>query len=431
MDHQNAMNSTPDPIRPFLRAIIAVVAVAVVATVGLTYLRTASLLRQSALAEARSFTDLIITTRSWNASHGGVWVLKGPGVGTNPFLTRLGVSADATATDGRVFTLRNPSLMTGEISEMLRDSDGAVFHLTSLKPIDPRNVADAWEHTSLEAFAAGAPERWTITPASNGGALRYMRPLVTEKDCLRCHGVQGYKVGDIRGAISVVVPMADMNRQATANIFGILFIGVLATAVLLWFTITLTRRLRRRLADAQAALVRAAATDALTGLANRREVLDRLGVENERARREGGSIGVLMLDIDHFKAVNDIHGHAAGDDVLVEIAARLSAEMRPYDVVGRIGGEEFLIVAPGSDLPEAAALAERVRSRVASEPLRTQEHEVAITISIGVTVTGGPGAEAIDRTLARADAALYAAKEAGRNRVVAREDERGMTDAGV
>jgi diguanylate cyclase (GGDEF)-like protein len=422
MDHERAASHTSDPVRPFLRAIVAVLAVAVVATVGLTYWRTASLLRQSALAEARSFTDLIITTRSWNAQHGGVWVLKGPGVDTNPLLAELGVSADATTTDGRVFTLRNPALMTVQVSDMLSASDGAVFHLTSLKPIDPRNAADAWEHESLDEFAAGARERWSIMPSQNGGALRYMRPLVTEQDCLRCHGAQGYRVGDIRGAVSVVVPMTDLARQATANIFGILLIGVLATAALLWITITLTRRLRRRLDEAQAALVEAATTDPLTGLANRREVLDRLSAETERAKREGTSVGVLMLDIDHFKAVNDTHGHAAGDDVLAEIAARLSAAMRPYDTVGRIGGEEFLIVAPGSDLDEALALAERARERVSAEPVKTRDGEIAVTVSIGATIAGVAHGLGVDRTLARADAALYSAKKAGRDRVVAHAD---------
>lgn len=420
MDRERELSAISEPIKPFLRGIVAVLLLAVLATTGLTWWRTAGLLQQNALAEARSFTDLIITTRSWSADHGGVWVVKGPGVDTNPLLARLGVSADATATDGRVFTLRNPALMTVQISEMLQDADGAVFRLTSLDPVDPNNASDEWERSALGSFADGASERWEFVDAADGGSLRYMRPLATEEECLRCHGAQGYEVGDIRGAVSVTVPMGDINRQAAANAVGIVLIGALTTAALVWFAFALTARLRRRLLATQAALVEAATTDPLTGLSNRRHVLDRLCEELERATRDEGSVGVLMLDIDHFKAVNDTYGHAAGDAVLSEIASRLAREMRPYDQLGRIGGEEFLIVAPGSTLEEAHALAERARATIAAAPVISSPHSIDVTASIGVTVSGAADCSGVDEILARADEAMYEAKDTGRNRVAER-----------
>jgi two-component system cell cycle response regulator len=156
-------------------------------------------------------------------------------------------------------------------------------------------------------------------------------------------------------------------------------------------------------------------TDPLTGCLNSRAILERLTEEMARAKGENRIIGVSMMDIDHFKRVNDSHGHAAGDAVLREFVLRLSQTMRAPESFGCIGGEEFLalwISAAG----EAGLMAnERLRFLIESTPFRSQEIELPITVSIGVTTTAGD--EPIDAVIARADRALYSAKENGRNRV--------------
>jgi two-component system, cell cycle response regulator len=157
--------------------------------------------------------------------------------------------------------------------------------------------------------------------------------------------------------------------------------------------------------------------DAQTGLLNHATILETIRVEVLRAQRERTPLGVIMVDLDHFKEVNDRHGHMAGDTVLQEVAKRMQSSMRPYDSVGRFGGEEFVIVAPGCNLERAAALAERLRQSIAGDPVQDAGGPIAITASLGVSsVLEASGA---DQILRATDEALYRAKVQGRNRVVA------------
>jgi two-component system cell cycle response regulator len=157
-------------------------------------------------------------------------------------------------------------------------------------------------------------------------------------------------------------------------------------------------------------------TDALTGLRNRRHVEEYLARLVSLARRHAEPIGVLVVDIDHFKSVNDGHGHDAGDAVLREVAGRMVASVRLEDMVGRWGGEEFLVVLPNTSAQGAAELAERLRQVVGGEPCRLPGGD-----TLPVTVSLGCAASVIDDAAAlvkAADAALYEAKQSGRNRVV-------------
>lgn len=163
-------------------------------------------------------------------------------------------------------------------------------------------------------------------------------------------------------------------------------------------------------------LTRLATTDPLTGVANRRRFLEELGMELARTRRLGGPAAFLMVDIDHFKGVNDTHGHAVGDAVLRHLAELSRLRLRGIDLFGRLGGEEFGILLPGTDAAGALQCAESLRRHVAETPLQSGTEAFPFTISIGLTVFE-PGDDAPDGILARADAALYRAKEGGRNRV--------------
>jgi diguanylate cyclase (GGDEF)-like protein len=163
----------------------------------------------------------------------------------------------------------------------------------------------------------------------------------------------------------------------------------------------------------QRELQRASVTDSLTGLYNRRLLFERLSEETERARRFAHGFSILMLDIDHFKAVNDAFGHQVGDQVLVRVAAELRAVLRDVDTAGRYGGEEFLVILPYADARQALEVAERVRTRLAA--LTWPQPGLRITVSGGVAEYMGPG---IDALVEAADRKLYEAKAAGRNRVV-------------
>ena len=171
---------------------------------------------------------------------------------------------------------------------------------------------------------------------------------------------------------------------------------------------------RKRMTDE---LLLLATTDFLTGLPNRRHFMARLDDEHARLQREiEDCAAVLMLDLDHFKTINDEHGHAIGDAVLRHVAALMLDGQRKIDTLGRVGGEEFAILLPGTDLAAATVFAERLRRRVADTPLHLDGAAITVTVSIGIAAMAGTEA-GYDAVLVRADKALYGAKRAGRNRV--------------
>jgi two-component system cell cycle response regulator len=184
------------------------------------------------------------------------------------------------------------------------------------------------------------------------------------------------------------------------------------------------KRLQDRLQKSYQRCIALALTDPLTGLYDRAYLDRHLDELIKRVHQDGISAAILMFDIDHFKQVNDTHGHDAGDDVLRELALRTTNSVRSVDLVARQGGEEFVVVMPETDLTIAAAVAERLRAAVAMEPftVKATGQKLTVTISIGVT-SAAAGEDDRDRMLKRADIALYTAKNHGRNRVVVRAPE--------
>jgi two-component system cell cycle response regulator len=155
--------------------------------------------------------------------------------------------------------------------------------------------------------------------------------------------------------------------------------------------------------------------DALTGLANRRFILTQLGAQVSASRRHGRPVSVAIVDIDHFKPVNDAHGHQVGDRVLVAVASALAENLRAEDQLGRLGGEEFLVVLGDTDAAAAARVTEKLRCEVARAAVEHDGHALSVTVSIGTATWDG---EAPEELLRRADDTLYAAKAAGRDRTL-------------
>lgn len=197
---------------------------------------------------------------------------------------------------------------------------------------------------------------------------------------------------------------------------------IVLAVVLPWFAVMggYVNRLRSRLSDSHRNLQQAferigelVIRDELTGVYNRRYLMEALAREQSRAERLGAPFAVCLIDIDRFKSINDSHGHATGDRVLKEFARLVPPELRAVDVHGRFGGEEFLIVLPGTGMAGAQACAERVRARAAAAAIPGVPQ---VTITVGVAVYAGK--EPVSALLARADKALYEGKNSGRNRVV-------------
>lgn len=219
-------------------------------------------------------------------------------------------------------------------------------------------------------------------------------------------------------------PMFKADPILRGNISGYFVIsqfllGIPFVATTFVLTYMLLTRWQRREQQAQ----RLAVTDALTGVANRRAITESLAQEFARARRRGEEMAVIMLDLDFFKRVNDQYGHAAGDDVLRLAASVLRQSVREVDRVGRLGGEEFMVLLPGADADAAMAVAERCREHIASAVTDVGAGQVlTVTASLGVFAAQASAVTAPERYMALADDALYQAKAAGRNRVVQYRD---------
>lgn len=213
-------------------------------------------------------------------------------------------------------------------------------------------------------------------------------------------------------ALSGYSEFAQPQNAAVPHLVQIIsFIAVMATALLgsIGFVLMVKERTDRE-------IMHLAMTDSLTQVPNRRALMEHAG--HALARRSGSPLALLMIDVDHFKLVNDSHGHPAGDEVLSKVASLLAGRLRGHDLLGRYGGEEFCVIVPDTDTVGALTLAESLRETIAYTPIATECGVVSITVSIGISHCPANVTRELKEVLAEADAALYAAKHTGRNKVV-------------
>jgi diguanylate cyclase (GGDEF)-like protein/PAS domain S-box-containing protein len=518
--------------------------------------------------------SLIELTRDWNARHGGVYVPISATTQPNPYLEHP--RRDLKTLEGLELTMINPAFMTRQIAALAEQSSGAHFHITSLNPIRPANEADAWETESLQRFEQGREkERIDFIgqfPFAGGvrPAHRYMAPLYVKAPCLKCHEKQGYRVGDIRGGISVSMPAEDLlavRDQRRRGSLVIVLAGFIITLTLIHVLIgrvrrhyhalqdlahaqediiaERTREIEERNSDLQAEIIerrrrerelRIAGTvfenateaiivtdarnrilrvnpaftaitgytpgevlgrnpsllksgrhdaafyvdmwgalherghwegeiwnrhkngdtyvewlsivkvddeqgvgqylaifhditrrkateellhykahhDALTDLPNRTLFNDRLQAAFNQARRYHRVFALLLVDLDYFKDVNDTLGHAAGDELLIEAARRLSSCVRESDTVARQGGDEFAVILSEMASDDEAEIIARRAVDLLSEPYHLDAGTARISACVGIALYPHHGQDA-EQLQRNADMALYAAKEGGRN----------------
>ena len=372
------------------------------------------LIFEQARAEAREIFNSIVITRKWNAGYGGVYVEKKPGMESNPFIK----DPDISTVDGRIFTKKVPAVMTREISELAGKAGPFTFHITSLQLLNPNNKPDEFEARALHLFEKGEKEVFQKETRDNKTYFRYMAPLYVEKECLECHAKQGYAVGEIRGGISVAFNIEDILSIQKSNTAIIVLLATLSISSLLGLLFFFTFRMTKKISEARQQIEKMAISDALTGLFNRRHVMERFTEELERAKRLKKDLGCIMIDIDNFKNINDTYGHLVGDKTLRKVSDILKNSIRTYDIAGRYGGEEFLIVLPDTDFEEALRLAERIRASIKIQPAPKSDliPAVPVTISLGIASMRDTDIS-IDNMIKRADEGLYAAKKSGRDKV--------------
>jgi diguanylate cyclase (GGDEF)-like protein len=303
--------------------------------------------------------------------------------------------------------VKRPSILVVDDSELVR---GQVRALLEQEPLNAV-VTEAVDGSDALREALANPYDCVICdllmPVMDGfrfvTALRQRHPrlalpvlMLTVRDNLETK-VRGFEAG---ASDFIVKPFLDEEFRARVQTHVIL------------------AQLYRRTAEQNLRLQVMAKTDGLTEIPNRRAFMERLEEEFSRTRRKDTRVSLCILDLDHFKQINDTHGHQVGDRALVATAKVLTAAGRRYDFVGRVGGEEFGVLLPDCGLEEAVGVAARIRGQLAAvevEPLKAGD----ITTSVGVTVTTGHEADSVERLYARADRALYQAKNAGRNQVQA------------
>jgi len=404
------------PITMFYLNLSLVISLVVVAVYLGIYMRNNRLLVESVRQQAVSSFDLIVKMRRWNVNYDGIYVEKKPGMDSSPYLREVGVEPDIKTVDGRVFTLRNHAIMTSEISKILREFNGIQFRITSRQLLNKENAPDSFEKTALTKFDQGAKEFWAIEKEKGGQFFRYMAPLMMEHSCQKCHSAFGYKEGAVRGGISVSIPFDRIASEMVLNRRVIIGLSILTLVLLLGSSYLMLNQLIGKLDLAQRALHEASQSDELTGLRNRRFLMSRFTEEYERARRYNSSLGFLLMDLDHFKRVNDTHGHPFGDLVLKSVGGTILGAMREYDIAARYGGEEFAVLVPETKRHDLVALAERIRERIEAQEISDGEIAVKVTVSIGVTSLSE--SDTPETLIKRADDALYRAKHEGRNRTV-------------
>jgi diguanylate cyclase (GGDEF)-like protein len=239
-----------------------------------------------------------------------------------------------------------------------------------------------------------------------------MKPLFVKEFCLNCHPQQGYTINEVRGGISLTLDVTETQEKMTRHVLVIVLFAVLALSFLMGLVWYFTRGLYQKIGVARKEIEEMAIADGLTGLFNRRYLEYRLGQEFQRAKRNHTSLSCMLMDLDHFKDINDTYGHGTGDLILKDVSQVIQRNVRDYDIVGRYGGEEFIVVLPHTSLGMAVKMAERVREKIKEHQVK----DVSVTVSIGVT-RNMPDDSSIDDIVKRADFLLYDAKEGGRDSV--------------
>ncbi|MBC8234121.1 DUF3365 domain-containing protein [bacterium] len=197
-------------------------------------IRQEQLIRDQLYTNAKSMFDNIVLTRRWNANYGGVYVHKGPGMKSNPYLEQ----PDIKTVDGKTYTMKNPALMTREISEYAQEIERFSYHITSLKLLNPANAPDDWERNALQKFEDGIPEMTQITTLNGSKVYRFIAPLKYESSCVPCHAKQKYNIGQIRGGISVTVPFEKTSvnlKENRLSMVGLALGVLLAFGFVLYF----------------------------------------------------------------------------------------------------------------------------------------------------------------------------------------------------
>ena len=326
-----------------------------------------------------------------------------------------------------------PSFAANTSMAYVRDSYPSFsYREVALNPTNPQSRAQEWEVEAIRTFrdTREISELYSLVGEGQNERVLFAKPLRATAECLLCHNTPanappamlakygsengfGWKVGEVIGAQVVTVSFAEARAKVIENLLRTISLSVAVFALFfIGLNLTLRHVVIMPIQESHESWRRLASVDALTELPNRREFMARLEDALVRAKADGSPVSVVTLDIDHFKKVNDTHGHQVGDEVLYEFARRLSDTSKRRDLPARVGGEEFAVLLPGSALDEAEPFAQALRQTIAERPFN-RVGELTSSLGLAQWKPGETAAALLDR----ADQALYRAKSQGRNQV--------------
>lgn len=362
--------------------------------------------------KAESLAQNSQAIRRWVGGHGGVYVEVDDKIKPISLLSKL-PERDIETPSGRKLTLLNSPALLREILHEFESSGNDKVRLVSHQPMNPSNAPDDWEKKALHEIETGVAKTQAFVTIEKESHLRLMYPMEFAPKCQSCHHSQSANTQKVVGGLSVIVDKTPYDRLYKKSLYqigmGYLAVWIVGLFGLVAFDVNGARLLRN--------IELMATHDGLTQLKNRREIDRLLNLECVRADRYGNPLSVMMLDIDHFKRVNDIHGHQTGDDVLRVVAQTIKQNIRETDIAGRYGGEELLVVAIDTACEVAKTLAQRLNMAIKAASIKlTNGESISVTVSIGVSCNSSERQSA-ESLVKSADEALYQAKESGRDRV--------------
>jgi diguanylate cyclase (GGDEF)-like protein len=382
-----------------MKTLLVIIGVLVLSFLLLMVNRQITLVHTSLETMGKGVAHQVLVTRAWAAGYGGVWINE-----------QIGSYYDQK----NGMYLKTPSMMTTEISRLVGDDGDYSFRLASDRPVNPSNrLADAYEEEALIEFSKGEQEYSKLID----GQYRYIIPLAIDENCIACHAIHGYQVGDLRGILSITIPAINNLRQLYLAI-SLYLVGAIVTFVLA--SIVSVNWINQQFVNPLTIMHTKANTDFLTGLFNHGYFQETL--KNQFMHMSSGKLSLLFFDIDDFKKVNDTYGHDVGDIVLKELAKVLRLSVRDHDVTARYGGEEFAVILPDTDIDTALEVAKRILNKVNSTLIQAREQVIRVTVSIGVSTKTDEMKNQSD-LVRQADQALYRSKREGKNRISIGENE--------
>lgn len=375
---------------------------------------------QLAISAAQSNWDKDQAFRQWATKHGGVYVPPTDRTPPNPYLSHV-ERRDVVTTNGMKLTLMNPAYMLRQMTTEFEDTYGVKGKITGKITLNPVNRPDAWELAALERFEKEKISQVVEQSMIDGAPyMRFMKPMYMSKGCEVCHAVMGFREGDLRGGVSIAIPMTpyldamrDTSRSMMVTHLVVWLIGVggfVAFSLYAWRRHTERSALLSRLEHG-------ALYDALTGLPNRFLFSDRLNLSMAKFKRDPRHcFAVCFVDLDRFKNLNDSYGHAMGDELLKAVSDRFRQVLRPSDTVARMGGDEFTFLLDDLNQPrEAYQITERILESV-EKPFPINGQSVNVGASIGICLADNKYKSA-EEMLRDADTAMYRAKALGKGRI--------------